>query len=219
MRHLRGRLTFANVVSCLALFVALGGASYAALKPAKNSIGAKQLKKNAVTTAKVKNEAITAAKVKKGTLTGTQINASTLATVPTAQTANTIAGAEAFHEVGASGEPQFLNGWTNLKLSLGVFPERVGFYKDQTGVVHLRGEAVSGTSQLIFNLPPGDRPGSDALIREAVACGGAAPCPNGVGQLTVLGSKVPVPANEGLVVAPPGAEEVYLDGVTFRAGS
>ncbi len=213
------RPSHGTVVAYLALFVALGGSAYAATHLGKNSVGSKQLKNNAVVTAKIKKESVTGAKVKKGTLTGAQINASTLATVPTAQTANSIVGAEAFHEVGAPGEPQFLNGWSNVKASLGIFPERVGFYKDQMGVVHLRGEAVSGTSQFIFNLPPGDRPASDAIIREAVACGGAAPCPNGVGDLSVLGSKVPIPADEGLVVAPAGAEEVYLDGVTFRAGS
>jgi hypothetical protein len=46
-------LTFANVVACLALFVALGGVSYAALQLPKNSVGSKQLKKKAVTPAKL----------------------------------------------------------------------------------------------------------------------------------------------------------------------
>jgi len=81
---MRGRLTYANVVATIALFIALGGASYAAIKLPKNSVGTKQLKKNAVTGAKLKNEAITAAKVKKGALTGNQINASSLGTVPSA---------------------------------------------------------------------------------------------------------------------------------------
>jgi hypothetical protein len=54
MKKIARRLTFANVVACLALFIALGGASYAALKLPKNSVGTKQLKKNAVTAAKVK---------------------------------------------------------------------------------------------------------------------------------------------------------------------
>jgi hypothetical protein len=55
MKKITRQLTFANLVACLALFVALGGASYAAFKLPKNSVGAKQLKKNAVTSAKVKN--------------------------------------------------------------------------------------------------------------------------------------------------------------------
>ena len=82
---MRPKLTYANVVATLALFIAIGGASaFAASQLGKNSVGSKQLKKNAVTTAKIKNQAITAAKVKNSTLTGAQINASTLGTVPNA---------------------------------------------------------------------------------------------------------------------------------------
>ena len=54
LSRLRGRLTYANVIATVALFLALGGSSYAALKLPKNSVGSKQLKANAVTTAKVK---------------------------------------------------------------------------------------------------------------------------------------------------------------------
>ena len=41
-------LSFANVISMIALFVALGGTSIAAVSLSKNSVGAKQIKKNAV---------------------------------------------------------------------------------------------------------------------------------------------------------------------------
>jgi hypothetical protein len=81
---MRQKLSFANVVSVLALFVALGGTGFAASQLGKNTVGTKQLKKNAVTTAKVKKEAITGAKVKKGTLTGKQVNGSTLTGVSAA---------------------------------------------------------------------------------------------------------------------------------------
>ena len=82
---MRPRLTYANVVATLALFIAIGGASaFAASQLGKNTVGSKQLKNNAVTTAKIKKEAITAAKVKKGTLTGKQVNGSTLTGVSAA---------------------------------------------------------------------------------------------------------------------------------------
>ena len=45
----------ALVVSVIALSVALGGTSYAAIVLPANSVGKRQIKKNAVTTAKVKN--------------------------------------------------------------------------------------------------------------------------------------------------------------------
>ncbi len=67
---LRGKLTYANVMATVAVFIALGGASYAATQLPKNSVGTKQLRKNAVTTAKIKNGAIIAKKVKDGSLTG-----------------------------------------------------------------------------------------------------------------------------------------------------
>lgn len=53
MKRIWKHLTFANVVACLALFVALGGVSYAAFRLPKNSVGAKQLKKGAVTPTKL----------------------------------------------------------------------------------------------------------------------------------------------------------------------
>jgi hypothetical protein len=64
MKRLRCRLTYANVVATLALFLALGGATaVAASQLGKNSVGSKQLKKNSVTTAKIKNGAVTQAKI------------------------------------------------------------------------------------------------------------------------------------------------------------
>ena len=47
-------------VALLALFIALGGTSYAAVKLPANSVGSKQIKKNAVTAAKVKNRSLRA---------------------------------------------------------------------------------------------------------------------------------------------------------------
>jgi len=82
--EMRPKLSFANVMSVLALFLALGGTAIAASQIGKNTVGSKQLKNNAVTTAKIKKEAITAAKVKKGTLTGKQVNGSTLTGVSAA---------------------------------------------------------------------------------------------------------------------------------------
>jgi hypothetical protein len=58
MSWFRRHLTFANVVSCMALFVALGGVSYAALKLPKNSVGSKQIKKRAVKSSKIKAGAV-----------------------------------------------------------------------------------------------------------------------------------------------------------------
>ncbi|MEX2646710.1 MAG: hypothetical protein WD249_10645 [Gaiellaceae bacterium] len=54
----------AMVVACIALAVALSGASYAAVKLPRNSVGTQHLKNGAVSTAKLKNGAVTAAKLR-----------------------------------------------------------------------------------------------------------------------------------------------------------
>jgi hypothetical protein len=64
VKKIRKRITYANVMSSIAVFLVLGGgAAFAAGKLAKNSVGTKQIKKNAVTSQKIKNGAVTSAKV------------------------------------------------------------------------------------------------------------------------------------------------------------
>lgn len=60
---LRRRPSAALLVSCVALFVSLGGASYAAMTIPNNSVGAAQLKKNAVTNSKLSNNSVTFKKI------------------------------------------------------------------------------------------------------------------------------------------------------------
>ncbi|HEV7770578.1 MAG TPA: hypothetical protein VGO66_07960 [Solirubrobacterales bacterium] len=74
LKRIRSGLTYANVMSTLAVFLILGGATaFAANQLAKNSVGSKQLKKNAVTMAKIKNNAVNSAKVADASLTGTDV--------------------------------------------------------------------------------------------------------------------------------------------------
>jgi hypothetical protein len=93
VKKIRKRITYANVMSSIAVFLVIGGASaFAATHLGKNSVGTKQLKNNAVTTAKIKKNAVTGAKVKDGSLTGADINLGALGTVPSAANANTVGG-------------------------------------------------------------------------------------------------------------------------------
>jgi hypothetical protein len=48
LRSLRPRLTYANVTATLALFIALGGSSYAALKIKRDSLGRRQIKESSL---------------------------------------------------------------------------------------------------------------------------------------------------------------------------
>ena len=87
MKQIRKRLTYANVMSSIAVFLMLGGATAIAAK----KIGTKQLKANSVTTGKIKKNAVTTAKIKKNAVTGAKVNESTLGQVPSAAVANNLA--------------------------------------------------------------------------------------------------------------------------------
>jgi hypothetical protein len=68
LQTLRGRMTYANTISTIALFVALGGSSYAALQLPKNSVKGKHVAKNAITSKKVKDQTLKARDFKAGQL-------------------------------------------------------------------------------------------------------------------------------------------------------
>jgi hypothetical protein len=62
MKRFLPRLTYANVIASLALFIALGGAAVAAGLP-KNSVGPNQIKKGAVTPKALRKGAVTSGKI------------------------------------------------------------------------------------------------------------------------------------------------------------
>lgn len=200
--RVRPRLSYANVVSTICLFLLLGGGAYAALKLPKNSVGTKQIKK----------EAVTAAKVKKRALTGKQINAATLGIVrhaASADNASQLGGAaasayakgqlEPIHVVGEPGEPNLEHGCVNVNASKWG---KAGFYKDGFGIVHLLGALSKCTpTEAVFTLPPGFRPS--------------------VGNFMVVGSTEVNAAELGVLpngeIQPYGTETPDLYGITFRA--
>jgi hypothetical protein len=75
------------VVAFIALLLALGGASYAAVKLPSHSVGSKELKRAAVTRANIKNNAIDGSKVAANALTGSDILETSLGPVPSATNA------------------------------------------------------------------------------------------------------------------------------------
>ncbi len=74
MSHLKRHLSVANVISCIALFIALSGAAYAAAL-GKNAVKTKNIAAGAVTTAKLKNSAVTGPKLRNATITGAKLAA------------------------------------------------------------------------------------------------------------------------------------------------
>jgi hypothetical protein len=75
--RLRGRLNYANVVATLALFIALGGSSYAVSK---------------ISGSQIRNASIAGKKLKRNTIGGKRVKESRLGTVPSARNARRIGG-------------------------------------------------------------------------------------------------------------------------------
>ena len=96
MKQIRKRVTYANVMSSIAVFLILGGATaFAARK-----IGANEIKANSIKTGKIVKEAVTTAKIKKDAVTGAKVKESSLGQVPSALNATNATNAGNANTVG-----------------------------------------------------------------------------------------------------------------------
>jgi hypothetical protein len=73
MKGLRQRVRPVHVIAVVALFLALGGAAFAAVKLGKNAVKTKNIAKSAVTAKKIKNNAVTTKKIKDNAVTNPKI--------------------------------------------------------------------------------------------------------------------------------------------------
>jgi len=202
------------VVALIALFVALGGSSYAVVTLSKNSVRSIHIKDGQVKRSDLRKSAVDSAKVKNGSLLSTDFKSGQGGPKGDPGTPGLPgprglpgspgpAGApppvEGWHEVGAAGEPTFGGNWRNESLKRTT----VAFYKDPFGVVHLKGYAANGTvvdTAPIFTLPPGYEPAENTPFGTP-SCGGGL-------SVYVNGAVTP----SGTISACP------LNGWTFRAG-
>lgn len=97
LRSIGQRLTYANVVATIALFIALGGTGYAVA-----TIGSKQIRNNSIRSVDVRDNKLTSRDIRRRSLSGTDFGAnriggnaikeSTLGQVPSAARADTVGG-------------------------------------------------------------------------------------------------------------------------------
>jgi hypothetical protein len=79
LKQLSKHLTFANAISCIALFVALSGAAYAATTTlGKKSVKTQNLANGSVTTLKLRGGSVTNLKLRNGAVTGNKIAPGTI---------------------------------------------------------------------------------------------------------------------------------------------
>jgi hypothetical protein len=165
--RIMGHLTYANVMSTLAVFGMLAtGSAFAA-----SQIGTSDIKNGAVTAGKLHNDAVTTRKIKNGAVTGAKIDASSLGQVPSAAHADTAGGARPTGAAGGdltgtypspiiaagsvtanklaplgdwipidlSGLPPSVCGPSSRYLAYGNGYDTPAYRLDAYGVVHLRG--------------------------------------------------------------------------------
>ena len=239
LSELRSRLTYANLMATVAMFIALGGGAYAAATGSidsrelknnnvrstdlrNNDVRTRDLRNNDVRGGDVRNSTLTGGDVANDGLTGSDVLESSLGQVPSAtsansaNTANNLAAPEGFHEVGAPGEPSFQNGCSTSAVG---HLETPGFYKDHEGRVHLKGSVTCPSSnQIAFQLPPGYRPADGKALAMATWCPGTG-CGGDSVNAVIFGAGVTGP---GVTGTPDGSVFVSgtsqsLDGVSFRA--
>src|SRR5512132_4225425 len=186
-RLLRHRPSPTLGVAFVALFVALSGVAYGVA-----TVGTSDLKNGAVTSKKIRNNTIRTQDIRNRTIRGKDVRNNTL-------TSKQIKDPEAYHEVGATGEPAFKNGANNFG---GGF-STTAFFKDTDGVVHLKGTLSATNGTVAFTLPEGYRP-TQTLDNGVIASGA-------IGYVYIR------PNGDVEVHGPAGLGNYGLDPLSFRA--
>ena len=75
MRRIQSGLTYANVMATVAVFLAIGGGTFAFAALKKNSVGTTQIAKNAVKEAELAQNAVTSKKIAAGAVTDAKLGA------------------------------------------------------------------------------------------------------------------------------------------------
>lgn len=232
MRHLRR-----NVVAYLALFVALGGTSFAAA----TVITGKNVKNSSLTGADVKNSSLTGTDVKNNSLGGSDIGTGAVNSDDVANgsllaldfaSGQLPAGPQGpkgdTGPPGDPGQPPPVEGQTTVS-TLGAgwslyAATPVRYFKDPAGVVHLQGGIQAGTpgrTTPLFTLPVGYRPAETFLeFAPLSTSAGDTPASSMVEICGTINCGGPdgSPDPGSVYVVQSGGFYQSLDGISFRAG-
>ena len=80
LTRLRSKLTYANVMATIAVFLVLTGIGFAVAALPKKSVGKRQLKNGAVTSKKIRKNAVTSPKIKSGAVGRSEIASGAVST-------------------------------------------------------------------------------------------------------------------------------------------
>lgn len=116
LRAVLRRLTYANVIATMALFLALGGGAVWAANKQANKIGTGKLKPNAVTAGKIKANAVTTSKIRENAVTNAKIREGSVNFGKLAAGTNVVAT--------ATSSPVAVNGASAVTVS---FPSPISF--------------------------------------------------------------------------------------------
>jgi hypothetical protein len=214
LSRLRGGLTFANVISLTALFIALGAGAYAAgLAP--NSVKSKHIVDNQVKSGDVRDDSLT-----DGGLTGEDVREDTLGEVPQASSADSAqsaaqannaesldgkdssafapAGAEAWTEVGQPNGPSFASA---APVQNGCAPNSFGGSQQSIPASWSNHDAGSSTWQraAFYRDPWGTVHLKGLVSRQATG-----PCPQGFFQVAFGTMAGPISGDDDIFTLPSG---------------
>jgi len=220
------RLSPATLISCIALFVSLGGVSYGLASGSidgreikDETLRVKDVRNNSLRTEDIRNDEIRGRDIRNSTilsrdvglnsLTQVDILESSLSLVPEAGNAGLLDGIDStgFVRSGGSGFTPIPFGAAGTSAAGQPAPE---FEVDPLGYAHVQGVVEAGAaSGVLVTLPPGSRPPAERRFAVyGVTATGEAP--------TLVRVEPDGEVRPGSTAAV--GDQIALDGITFRVG-
>ena len=153
MAWFRNRISFANTISLIALFVALGGTSYAVTQIDKNSVRSKHIRNGQVKRGDLARNAVNSSKVRNGTLLAQDLAAGQLP-----RGAQGVQGPQGERglqgDQGPAGEPGTADAYARVQDNGTLQPDVTGFPSQNKGAILVsKGEGGASTGNYCFDVP------------------------------------------------------------------